>query len=326
VSVLITGATGYLGGLLAAGLGPDGRSGHRGMTVRALGRADADLGRPGALDHIDPGGITHIVHAAAVTDFGVDRETARAVNVEGTARVIEFAQRCTGLRRYAQLSTLYSVGTRTGTVGEQLYEAGDFANDYEWSKHAAESLVAGSGLPAVIVRVATIAADDDGGHVTQYNAVHNTLKLVYYGLLSLIPGDPATPVPLTTADRVLAVIEAALAPGPAGVYHAAPADVATLGELIDICYDVFAEDPSFARRRILKPVFCDQESFDDLVDAARSMRAGPVHDALASVAPFARQLYRPKRFASRDAGPLDPRELVRAVAKYLVASRWGRDA
>ena len=306
MTVLITGATGYLGSRLA----------QVNERVIAVGRAD--------VDEIDPTGITSIVHCAAVTNFGVDRETARAVNVEGTARVVEFARRCTGLRRYVQLSTLYSVGTVTGPVGEQLSTAQSFANHYEWSKHEAETLVAGSGLPWAIVRVATVAADDDSGHVTQYNALHNTLKLVYYGLLSLIPGDPATPVPLTTGDRAVAAIAAALDAAPAGVHHAVPSSTATLGELIDICYEVFAEDPSFARRRILKPVFCDQPSFDDLLEAARSMRAGPVHDALTSVAPFARQLYRPKTFAGH--GDLDAGELVRAVAKDLVATRWGRES
>jgi nucleoside-diphosphate-sugar epimerase len=306
MTLLITGATGYLGSLLA---------GQTREPVIALGRAD--------VDEIDPDGITDIVHCAAMTNFGVDRETARAVNIEGTRRVVEFAKRCTGLRRYVQLSTLYSVGTLTGPVGERLYTAQSFANHYEWSKHEAESLVAESGLPWAIVRIATVAADDDSGRVTQYNALHNTLKLVYYGLLSLIPGDPATPVPLTTGDRALAAITAALGAPPSGVHHAVPSDTATLGELIDICYDVFAEDPSFARRRILKPVFCDQRSFDDLLAAARSMRAGPVHDALTSVAPFARQLYLPKTFAG--SGDLDPGELVRAVAKHLVATRWGRD-
>jgi nucleoside-diphosphate-sugar epimerase len=375
VSTLITGAGGYLGGLLARRLtrrwpidGPISPSvahwwgaAGSGAEILALNRAAADLTDPHALDHVDTSGITHIIHSAAVTSFGVDKPTAQAVNIDGTRHVLELAQRCPDLERFVLLSTLYTAGTRTGDIPEALHEQTAFANNYEWSKHEAETLTATSGLPATIIRVATIAADDESGHVTQYNAVHNTLKLVYYGLLSLIPGDPATAVPLATADYTIAAIEALLTPDPstAGsatsgpatpnpatpdlrVCHVSPSRTATLGELLDIAYDVFAEDPSFARRRILRPVFCDRESFDDLLEGARSMRAGPVHDALTSVAPFAAQLYLPKTFATQtfatwagipeagipEAGipEPDPRELVRAVVKYLVASRWGRNS
>lgn len=303
--VLVTGASGYLGGLLTGRI-----SGTRGQDLRTLSQADT-------------AGITHIAHAAAVTRFGVDRATARRVNVEGTRHVVEFARRCVQLERLVLLSTLYTAGTRTGHVPEEIGRPAGFANNYEWSKHEAEVLVAGSGLPASIARLATVVADDDSGRVTQYNVVHNTLKLVYYGLLSLIPGAPSTPVPLATARYTTAAVEALLSAEP-GVYHVCPSRTATLGELLDITYQVFSEDPSFARRRILRPAFCDRESFDDLLTGARSMRAGPVHDALDSMAPFAAQLYLPKTFEHRlQFAEPDPGELVRAVARYLVTSRWG---
>jgi nucleoside-diphosphate-sugar epimerase len=335
-AVLVTGAGGYLGGRIAALA--SGRGG-RGRVV-ALDRAAADLTKPGALDAVDPRGVTHVVHAAAVTRFGVDRSTAAAVNAEGTRQVIEFARRCPDLDRLMLLSTLYTAGQRAGEIAEEAHEPAGFANYYEWSKHAAERIVLDSGVPAIVARVATIAADDDSGHVTQHNAVHNTLKLFYYGLLSLMPGSPETPLPLATADFTMAAIASLLGwddggAGAAepGVYQLCtdPEQTATLGQLVGAAYAVFEQEPAFRRRGILPPLCCDEEAFGHLRAGARSLRAGPVHDALESVAPFAAQLYRPKTFANTRlhkawpgyAAP-DPVHLVTATVDCLVRTRWGR--
>lgn len=342
--IVVTGAGGYLGARIA-GLAREAalvREVGGAGTVLALDRAAADLSTPGALDGVDPRGVTHIVHAAAVTRFGVDRATAAAVNVEGTRQVTEFARRCQDLDRLVLLSTLYTAGQRAGEVAEEPHEPGPpagFANHYEWSKHAAERIVLGSGLPAIVARVATIAADDDSGHVTQHNAVHNTLKLLYYGLLSLMPGTPEAPLPLATADFTVTAVQSLLGWDGAGesaepgVYHLCPdpEQTATLGQLVEAAYAVFEREPAFRRRGILRPLFCDSGAFADLRAGARSLRAGPVYDALESVAPFAAQLYRPKTFANarlRKAWPgyaaPDPVQLVTATVDYLVRTRWGR--
>lgn len=328
MAILVTGAGGYLGGRLAAALRADGAHGD----VITLDRAQADLTVPGALDRIPAAGITHVVHAAAVTRFGVEATTAASVNVRGTQAVVEFARRCRDLERLVLMSTLYTAGTATGEIPEEPREPGPFANHYEWSKHAAEQLILACGLPATIARVATIAADDDSGHVTQFNAVHNTLKLLFYGLLSLMPGESATPVALATADFAVAAMAALLDAEP-GVYHVCPDPdrVMTLGELVETTFTVFERDHAFTRRRILRPLFAGEAAFADLLAAVRGMRQGPVADALESVAPFAAQLYRPKVFATtrlRKAWPAchppDPDRLVTATANYLVETRWGR--
>jgi nucleoside-diphosphate-sugar epimerase len=329
VAILVTGAGGYLGGAIARTLREAAGPG----AVIALDRSRADLTAAGALDAIDADGITAIVHAAAVTRFGVDKPTATAVNVHGTERVAEFARRCPDLERLVLLSTLYTAGTATGHIGEEPCEPrAAFANHYEWSKAQAERVVLESGAPATIARVATIAADDNLGTVSQFNAVHNTLKLVYYGMLSLVPGDPSTPVALATAGFTVAAVLALLDAEP-GVYHLCPdaEQTATLGQLVEAAFTVFEQDPAFARRGTLRPLFCDREAFADLLAGARSLRRGPVPDALESVAPFAAQLYLPKFFANtrlRKAWPgydaPDPAGLVSATTRYLVATRWGR--
>jgi nucleoside-diphosphate-sugar epimerase len=281
--------------------------------------------------------VTRIVHAAAVTRFNVEREAARRVNVEGTMRLAAFAARCADLRRFVLLSTLYSAGRRSGEVAERRHGETGFANHYEWSKWAAEEAVLSTpGLPVSVLRLPTIIADGDCGHVTQYNAFHVTMKLYFYGLLSLVPGNPSTPVSLATAAFTTAAVTRLLDPATAaGIYHLCPdpGDTPALGDLITTAFAVFERDRQFRRRQLLAPAFCDEESFNDLVAAASRFRDGPVRESLASVASFATQLYLPKVFrndALRAAWPgylaPDPVALVRAVCEHLVVSRWGRGA
>ena len=209
-TTLITGADGYVGRRLAAALLEDGdddlvlamRAGdtaefagkrsalERELPSAALDRISftaADLRSGGALDQIDRQAVTRIVHAAAVTRFNVEWDVARSVNVEGTARLVEFAGTCPKLRRLAYVSTLYSAGQRSGEVAERQHGDVGFANHYEWSKWAAEQAVlSAADLPVSVLRLPTIIADGDNGQVTQYNAFHNTLKLVL--LWPAVPG------------------------------------------------------------------------------------------------------------------------------------------
>jgi hypothetical protein len=116
-----------------------------------------------------------------------------------------------------------------------------------------------------------------------------------------------------------------------GIFHVSDSgdDAITLGNLTDLTYDVFMKEPRFAKQRILKPLFCDQESFDTLVEGT-SLFGGAVSQALDSVAPFAPQLYSDKdvqtwRATAALGGQKTPnsRDLLRAVSEYLVETRWG---
>ncbi|WP_158675737.1 SDR family oxidoreductase [Nocardia stercoris] len=352
-ATLVTGADGYIGRRLVSALlettseplilavradGPAELAAKR----QACGWADSrvtvravDLSTPDPFAGIDPAGIGRIVHAAAKTSFTVDRDTAQAVNVDGTIRVRDFAATCPDLTRFVALSTLYAVGATTGTVLERPGDGASFVNHYEWSKWAAEQqLLAPGAPPVVIARLPTVIADDDSGTVTQYNAFHNTLKLYFYGLMSLLPGDAATVLSLATAEFVVDAVRSLLKPEvPAGIYHVSPdaADCTTLGAAVDPIYAAFSADPGFRKRRVLEPVLVGRDSFADLVEAATVIRGGPIADALGSITPFAEQLYLPKVFDNtglRARWPgyraPDPIELIESVGHYLAGTRWGR--
>lgn len=352
--VLVTGASGYLGRLVARRLLDDGidvmlavrsAEGRNGAEVAlgpVAGRARfvfGDLKDPepfGGLGDADRRRITRIVHTAAVTRFNVEREVAEAVNVQGTRRVLDLARACPALESLTSVSTVYSSGLRAGSVVEErLDDRAGFANAYEWSKWAAEELVFDAGdLPWRILRVATVVADDHGGGVTQYNAFHETLKLYFYGLLSLVPGRADTPLYLVTgsfaADAVTRLSDPA---APGGVYHVAHdrPESLTLDEVFDLVFKEFQADDDFRAKRILRPLLVDEESFNLLVGGVSPFAGSLVTRALANVVPFARQLYVAKqldnrrlRAVLRDYRAPDPSELVRSTCRHLVSTRWGR--
>jgi nucleoside-diphosphate-sugar epimerase len=361
--ILITGADGYLGRRLAWHLLAE-TSDRLVLTVRSADRAEldtkatalrrelgdadtltsrrvevtaADLRDDDPFGNVAARGITCIVHTAARTAFNQARAEAREVNVLGTLRVGQFANRCPDLDRLMLISTLFSAGRRTGQVAEAPHSGNDgFVNHYEWSKREAETVLVETcpEVPLSIVRLPTIVADDDTGTVGQYNVFHNTLKLFFYGLLSLVPGDPRTRQYFATAELASRGTMYLMQPEAAvGFFHLAPGpnDAMELSEIIDVAFDVFESDPGFQRRRLLRPQFCDVESFRDLAEATQHLSASPMAQAFSSIVPFAEQMFLDKAFDNRRLVQAWPgfcapkqRQLVEAICENLVSTRWGR--
>lgn len=305
--------------------------------------AFGDLAEEDPFRAVDPSGIGTIIHGAAIIRFNVDKEDARRDNLHGAVKLLRFAEKCPRLDSLGLISTVYASGLRAGQVEERLFadEAG-FCNHYEWSKWESENAVAEryGNLPWRILRVATVMADDDGGAVSQYNAVHNTLMLFHYGLLSLIPGEKDVPLYFVTGAFTAAAIAAAMSapiPGPGDqggrVFHICHRreETITLGAFVDAAFARFGEDEAFKARRLLKPLFADQKAFDILVEGMRGFGGGVVNDSLASVTPFARQLFVAKdirndnlRSAMPDYRAPDPLALIRNVCGHLIRTKWGR--
>jgi len=358
-TTLVTGGDGYLGRLVAAQLiadsddrlvlavragDVDGLAAKReslskflvGAPADRITVVPADLREDAAFDVMSGLPITTIVHCAAVTRFNVDEETARAVNVAGTARLLEFARRCDQLSRVLMLSTVYSAGRQTGEVAEVAHEGSEgFVNFYEWSKWAAERLALteyADALPLSVLRLSTVIADDENGSVTQFNAFHQSMKLFFYGLMSVIPGNEDTPIHVTSGSYCAAAAVHLLDPAiPLGIYHACPGAPPSFRDMMDTVFGVFETDEGFRRRNLVRPLFCDAESFRDLVHLARITRSGPVLAALETFVPFADQLYLRKDVSSHRLNgvwpghpALDQRALIASTCGDLVATRWGR--
>jgi len=281
---------------------------------------------------VDPAEVGLIVHAAAVTRFNVSAELASAVNVEGTVRLLQFAERCPRLTAIGVLSSIYASGLQEGMIEEVPFaSAPEFANHYERSKWRSEQALAAYGnLPWRLFRVATVIADDESGRMARHNAVHNTLKLLHRGLISLVPGSPETPLYFVTGDFVAGNVCELMERGTNGaIYHLAPAREAslTLGELLGIAWATFERSPDFVRRGLLYPSYVPYAAFERLAQGVSGFGGRVLADAVASVLPFAPQLYVSKFVCNRKlvaAGTQhrlgDSRSLVRECCVRLAAA------
>jgi len=145
--VLVTGATGFVGGAIARRLLADGR------TIRVLARAPAAAAALEALgaevaagDVLEPDtveraarGCEIVYHAAGVNGFCMrDPGPMRAANVSGTENVIAAAARA-GARRGGYTSSAATIGEAAGVVAdEDTPHRGAFLSHYERSKYDAE--------------------------------------------------------------------------------------------------------------------------------------------------------------------------------------------
>ncbi|MGX1971909.1 SDR family oxidoreductase [Streptomyces kronopolitis] len=226
--ILVTGAAGLVGAEVTARLAA---AGHRVTALvhrnPALVRNDGTpletgavtclsgdvtkprLGLPeAAYQELAAGGLDRIVHCAAITDFGLPDEIYQAVNVDGTAHVIELAR--AGGIPLVHVGTAYVCGERDGSIAEtELDEGQRLANAYEDSKFRAETLVhkaQGDGLRAAIVRPSIVVGDERTGVVRDYKNIYVVLKLTTEGRVRSLPGQYEARLDLVPVDYVADVI------------------------------------------------------------------------------------------------------------------------
>ncbi|HEY2334301.1 MAG TPA: SDR family oxidoreductase [Solirubrobacterales bacterium] len=187
--------------------------------------------------------ISEIVHGAASVSFELELKASRAINVQGTKRVLELAERCQargGLRRLSYISTAYVAGEHRGCFSEDDLDVGQsFRNAYERSKFEAESLVARARrrLPITVLRPSIVVGERDSGWTASFNVLYWPLRAFSRGAYLALParrGAPVDVVPVDyVADAIFALSQAPEADG--STYHlTAGADATTVGELIEL--------------------------------------------------------------------------------------------
>jgi dihydroflavonol-4-reductase len=164
VRVLVTGATGFIGGNLARALW------RRGYEVRALVRPGSNTltidgtGIQQVLgDILDPASVSRAMEgcqgvfhcAAAYTFWARDRRTTYRTNVDGTMNVLEAARRV-GVSRVVYTSTVSTVGLPPAGLGieDTTLDPHHLVGTYKKSKYQAEQValkLAAAGLPVVVV-------------------------------------------------------------------------------------------------------------------------------------------------------------------------------
>ncbi len=211
-------------------------------SARRLRAVCADLQSPGlGLSDSDRRSIVadvdRVVHCAASVEFTLPLDEARAINLEGTRRVLELAGEVENLERLVHVSTAYVCGDVSGDFAEGEEGTGEgFRNTYEQTKWESEREVAGAeDLPAVVVRPSIIVGESDSGWTSSFNVIYWPLQAFARGLFDEVPAHPEGVIDMVPVDHVAAVIDrATFDPDAKGTYHAVAGGRAmSVAELIE---------------------------------------------------------------------------------------------
>ncbi len=229
--ILVTGATGFLGGQLLRELlerhpstrlalivrDRPGQSGQKRVSSMIppsewarvevysgdVSRSNCGLDAA-AYQHLSAQ-ATRLIHSAATVRFDHSLEEARRINVEGTRHILELADSMKQLRGFAYVGTAYVAGERTGLVRECELDVGQsYRNTYEQTKAEAEALVRSrlGSLPGVILRPSIIVGDSRTGATSSFKMMYWPLKIYARRLWRTVPGFPDAVLDIVPVDFV----------------------------------------------------------------------------------------------------------------------------
>jgi thioester reductase-like protein len=279
--------------------------------------------------------VGEVVHGAASVSFGLSLDASRAVNVEGTRRMLELAQRCHqrgGLRRFTYISTAYVAGEHAGCFSEDDLDVGQsFRNAYERSKFEAEQHVTRwrARLPVTVARPSIVVGEREGGWTASFNVLYWPLRAFSRGAYAALPARADAPVDVVSvdyvADAVLALSQAGEAEGATFHLTAGP-HVSSVGELVKLACAYF-ERPA---PRLIDPLVYRRLVHPVLIRASRDERFRRTLRRSEVFFPYfaARAHYdnRRARVALRGAGigPTPLRDYFDQLVEFALAADWGR--
>ncbi len=339
--ILITGATGLIGGewldtMLAKGgerrilvltRKPERFRGVPGVEALLCDLAAGQIRIPDEL----LAGISEIIHCAADIRFGVPLEAARAINVEGTRRMLEVARRCPRLLKFAHISSVYAAGKLEGVFPEQPFlEQQGFFNAYQQSKYEAERLVlaARDAVPVAIFRLSSVIGNSRG-EVRQFNYFHHLLKMIpNSGSVPVVAGNPLGPVDLIAGDwAVMALDHLFEHCFQAGrIYHICAGSVGSwpVRRLVDVSFHRFAMRP---------PRLVSLEEFERFAAARKGGSEGVIQEMLRVLEQFLPHLALYQSFENartkadlERAGVYMPalESYYQKIIDYCVLTNWGK--
>ena len=220
MAVLVTGASGFLGGRLAQVLVA------RGETVRILARPSSDTrhlaGLPLEIVQGDLAataslaaavkGVTHIYHCAACSTDWAPWDVFYAANVAGVRNLLDAALQVNSLQRFLHVSTTDVYGYPAVPCDES-HPLTDVGLPYNRTKCQGEECVweaSRRGLPVTVVRPATIYGPRSKDFVIEI------AKLIRQGTMAVVDGGRSPGGFCYVDNAVDAIIRAATLPGALG--------------------------------------------------------------------------------------------------------------
>ncbi len=192
MKLLVTGATGFIGGrvarlLLEAGhevralVRSRAKAESQALEKEGIALADGDITDRASLRKAMEG-VDGVYHLAAWYKVGArDKEVARAINVDGTRNVLE-TMRDLGVPKGVYTSTLAVFGHTHGKVVDESYRPEEpYVSEYDRTKGAAHFDVAlplmRAGLPLVVVQPGLVYGPGDTSQVRDIWIQYLTRKL-----------------------------------------------------------------------------------------------------------------------------------------------------
>jgi long-chain acyl-CoA synthetase len=195
--------------------------------------------------------VTSVVHCAASISFDNSLEQARSVNTAGALRMVELSRAiaATGrLRRHLHVSTAYVAGRFQGLFRETDLDLGQgFRNTYEQSKFDGEKAIgaAAGDLPLLIARPSIIVGDSRSGWTSAFNVIYWPMRAFSRGLMDEVAIDPDGVADIVPIDYVADGLMALLDDAELGgtVALVAGDSAPTNAELIELACRQFGREP-----------------------------------------------------------------------------------
>ncbi|MCP9213357.1 SDR family oxidoreductase [Streptomyces sp. NEAU-Y11] len=129
------------------------------------------------------GEVDVVIHSAGLTEWGLPAERYQPINIEGTRRVVEFAERAGAVVHF--MSTAF-VAALADTAPLPLGE-GNVCRNYIESKHRAEELLRASGVAHTVFRPTNLVGDSVTGWTSQGQIVQLMSDWIGRGRAPFVP-------------------------------------------------------------------------------------------------------------------------------------------
>jgi nucleoside-diphosphate-sugar epimerase len=251
VRAFVTGATGFIGGRLAAKLrergdevvalvrNPDKASGLQQAGVELI---EGDLGD---VDAIRRGceGADAVFHGAAIYKVGIPKsqhEEMYETNVRGTERVLDAAAQ-SAVPKIVYVSTINVFGNTKGEIVDESYKrpGDDFLSYYDRTKYESHQVALdriGKGAPVVIVQPGGVYGPND------HSEVGNMIDQFRAGKLPLIPF-PDTGLNMVHVDDVADGCILAYEDGQIGESYVLGGEITTMRGLLEKVAQIDGKKP-----------------------------------------------------------------------------------
>lgn len=186
---------------------PEKQRARAGVIVGDVSAMDFGLSGPEYLDLARR--INVIYHCPQVTQPGVDRRIAEALNVDGSAEVLELAEAAENLERVVYFSSALVSGKHHGHVLEsELVEPQTHRNVMEETLFRAERMMrdAMDHVPVTVLRPSIVVGDSNSGEIDRLEGPYLLILLMLSAPLDLrvpLPGRGDTALNLVPIDYVV---------------------------------------------------------------------------------------------------------------------------